>query len=625
MRSLLRWLLAALVASSVEPLAAQEGPQVRHWVEAHPIDPIVQFIKVYNPHPYAIQVTHLVVHDCVEVWLGCGESGTRIIVHPGGTGSAHQVTGLEAVPGFKYQIQWDRAYPVRELAPAPQQPSQGTSGPRETPRYTTAVDQSGDFLTGAQAQAAQRRPSQPTPPTTQPQPDSLEARGREQEAALEAQQRQAAAAEAERRSQEEAVRVAQQQQAQQQRAAAARRAREAALASARRRAQAIVEQSRRSQDAVDAAFNSLAGLFAARAAEGQAELVRDSDRYEEDDRERFIEEMEGARDSRHMLSILEDRLYDLEDEADYAEEQAYDAEESADDARRDAEFYQQYGNQAQITLLMGQAGGYDARARAEHARAARLREERDVLARNLPELEAAADAELEAELEEEEATSLSLRADHGTQPGLIRADAVPSGEPNVGGSGRGSAVAATGPDVGGCTEASDAVEPGDEIYEIRRLNASPHDRDVLYGATIYPRPRPFNCRANGALLRSEDAGETWNAISPMLAMRPPSSDWFFSNVTAASESRLQPGIIWVGTNDALVYITRDDGESWTDVTPAQLPASAVVREVEALWNSPGAAYIIAAIGGSRVERMYVFRTTDYGVSWTWTYLDLSDL
>lgn len=150
------------------------------------------------------------------------------------------------------------------------------------------------------------------------------------------------------------------------------------------------------------------------------------------------------------------------------------------------------------------------------------------------------------------------------------------------------------------------------------IHLSPHDSRVIYaGAQV--------------LLRSTDRGDTWTEISPDLSTNPvdrilPSSEggipggipWFA--ISSISESPITPGVIWVGTSDGKVQLTRDGGETWTDMTSRIAAAGgrqdAYVSRVRASAHVAGRAYV--AKRGYKFDdfRPYLYRTDDFGVTWT---------
>lgn len=151
------------------------------------------------------------------------------------------------------------------------------------------------------------------------------------------------------------------------------------------------------------------------------------------------------------------------------------------------------------------------------------------------------------------------------------------------------------------------------------LRLSPHDsHTLLFGGNH--------------LFRSYDRGDTWTIISPDLSTQDtafvnPESGGLTRDVTQAethatlisvAESPVVPGVLWAGTDDGRVHVSRDDGRTWTDVG-VNLPS-----DVHGLWVSrvepshfePGTAYV--SKDGHRSDEFtpWIFRTTDYGATWT---------
>jgi photosystem II stability/assembly factor-like uncharacterized protein len=123
---------------------------------------------------------------------------------------------------------------------------------------------------------------------------------------------------------------------------------------------------------------------------------------------------------------------------------------------------------------------------------------------------------------------------------------------------------------------------------------------------------------------SYDMGATWQTISPDLtanALQRPPAPWADGVVHSAlqtiAESPMTAGVLWVGSNDGLVHVTRDTGQTWTDVT-RNLPGlgpMGVVTSIEASHTIPGKAYVTVDRHKMDDGTPYVFRTTDYGASW----------
>jgi len=124
------------------------------------------------------------------------------------------------------------------------------------------------------------------------------------------------------------------------------------------------------------------------------------------------------------------------------------------------------------------------------------------------------------------------------------------------------------------------------------------------------------------VLKTVDGGRNWREISPDLTgygeqegpekpdqdkPRPPS-------ITALSASSVQPGVIWAGTSNRLVQLTRDGGKTWQNVSPPGLTEPTQIIYVEASHHDPATAYL--TVGATRHSTPpYVARTDDYGRTW----------
>ncbi len=145
------------------------------------------------------------------------------------------------------------------------------------------------------------------------------------------------------------------------------------------------------------------------------------------------------------------------------------------------------------------------------------------------------------------------------------------------------------------------------------VRISPHDHNTIYyGAQV--------------LLRSKDRGDHWEEISPDLTTNNPDkittvgTSIQHCTIVTIAESPAQGGVIWVGTDDGKVQVTRDGGAHWTDATAkvaaAGGPEDAWVTRVYPSATAPGAAYVTKSRRRSDDFQPYVFRTTDFGATWS---------
>lgn len=166
---------------------------------------------------------------------------------------------------------------------------------------------------------------------------------------------------------------------------------------------------------------------------------------------------------------------------------------------------------------------------------------------------------------------------------------------------------------------SQDVAPADLRYRfqwVAPIVVSPHDPTVVYHASQY-------------VHRTTDGGMTWETISPDLTTNTPAQQQYpggpiladhtgvevFNTIFALVPSPHEQGTLWVGSDDGRVHITRDDGESWTDITPRRMPEYGTVNRIEVSPHRAGRAFL--AVQRYRLDdwRPYVFRTNDYGRSW----------
>jgi photosystem II stability/assembly factor-like uncharacterized protein len=150
------------------------------------------------------------------------------------------------------------------------------------------------------------------------------------------------------------------------------------------------------------------------------------------------------------------------------------------------------------------------------------------------------------------------------------------------------------------------------------LAISPHDHKKIYVGSQF-------------VHQTTDDGQSWQVISPDLTTNDKSKQGFsggltgdnigveyFSVIFAIAESPREKGLIWVGTNDGLVQVTRDGGKNWTNVTKniPNLPQWGTVSNIEPSRYEPGVAYITVDFHQVNNRDPFIYKTKDYGKSWT---------
>jgi photosystem II stability/assembly factor-like uncharacterized protein len=137
---------------------------------------------------------------------------------------------------------------------------------------------------------------------------------------------------------------------------------------------------------------------------------------------------------------------------------------------------------------------------------------------------------------------------------------------------------------------------------------SPHDGNTVYaGAQV--------------LFRTTNGGQSWEAISPDLTRNDKAKqnggrlEEYYSTIFTIAESRVAKGVIWTGSDDGVVQVTRNGGRDWQNVTPPAIQPFTRINIVEASPHDAATAYIAANRYQLDDFRPYLFKTSDYGKSW----------
>ena len=159
----------------------------------------------------------------------------------------------------------------------------------------------------------------------------------------------------------------------------------------------------------------------------------------------------------------------------------------------------------------------------------------------------------------------------------------------------------------------------DLIYRFQRV--SPMEVSLFDSSTVY--------YGSQFVHRSHDGGVHWEKISPDLTARPAccqggsgepitrdvTGEEFYSTLYAISESKLEAGVIWTGSNDGPFYVTRDNGKTWKNITPKDLPTGGRVQYIETSPHRKGSAYYAVYRYLLGDFEPYIYKTEDYGATW----------
>ena len=146
---------------------------------------------------------------------------------------------------------------------------------------------------------------------------------------------------------------------------------------------------------------------------------------------------------------------------------------------------------------------------------------------------------------------------------------------------------------------------------------SPHNPKKLYAA-------------GNVLFKTEDEGASWTQISPDLTRNDASklgssgglitqdntSVEYYCTIFAAVESPHEPEVIWAGSDDGLIHVTRNGGKDWDDVTPPDMPEWMQINSIEPHPTEKGGLYVAGTRYKSDDFKPYLYKTTDYGAHWT---------
>jgi photosystem II stability/assembly factor-like uncharacterized protein len=172
------------------------------------------------------------------------------------------------------------------------------------------------------------------------------------------------------------------------------------------------------------------------------------------------------------------------------------------------------------------------------------------------------------------------------------------------------------------------------VFPINPMGHSSEDIEVRFQWTfpiVFSRHTPNVVYAAGSkLFRSSNEGQSWTAVSPDLARKDPKTMGpsggpitrdqtgveTYALIFAFDESPVQAGVLWAGTDDGLVWVSRNNGVNWTNVTPPDIGDFTRVSIIEPSNFVAGGAFIAANRYQQGDKQPIIFKTTDYGRTWT---------
>ncbi len=146
---------------------------------------------------------------------------------------------------------------------------------------------------------------------------------------------------------------------------------------------------------------------------------------------------------------------------------------------------------------------------------------------------------------------------------------------------------------------------------------SPHDPEVLYTTSQY-------------VHRSKDEGTSWTRVSPDLTRNDPKTTGdsggpitldqtgaeYHATIFAFAESPVEPGVLWAGSDDGLIHVSRDNGKKWTNVTPRIIAAQTLISIIEPSPHDAAVAYVASNRYKHDDFKPYLYKTENHGRSWS---------
>ncbi|MEY8019217.1 exo-alpha-sialidase [Muriicola sp. SD30] len=154
--------------------------------------------------------------------------------------------------------------------------------------------------------------------------------------------------------------------------------------------------------------------------------------------------------------------------------------------------------------------------------------------------------------------------------------------------------------------------------------SSPHNRKTIY-------------HAGNVVFRSTDEGQSWTVVSPDLTKNEKNKQGpgggpytneaaggeNYNTLMALIESPHEEGVLWAGSDDGLIHLTRDGGLTWRNATPREI-GDGIINSIEVSPHDPATAYAVVMRYKTMDLKPYIFKTTDYGETWTKIVEGISD-
>lgn len=164
-----------------------------------------------------------------------------------------------------------------------------------------------------------------------------------------------------------------------------------------------------------------------------------------------------------------------------------------------------------------------------------------------------------------------------------------------------------------------SIAPKDSRYRYNwnaPIITSPHDRTTIY-------------HAGNVVFKTTDGGISWTTVSPDLTKNeedkhgPGGGPYTneaaggenYNTITALVESQHEEGVLYAGTDDGLLHVTRDGGTNWENITPKGI-SDGIINSIDVSEHDPATAYVVIMRYKSQDLSSYIFKTTDYGKKWT---------